>query len=302
MSGLLRKCSSLIPGPSSNQAAGCKLTCSRSWVSAVWLTLCVVLMLMHPCFGQPMTAATFTNLGGTGTYQDIASMSSSAWPPPCNLPEAQRCARRARTVSGPLQPFGEVTMVFRGPMKIANIGVYYPTATGWQQVSYYQGGTSPSRRNLSWMSNSGGGTCGAWSVCNGNSQAFMAANGVGQSSTCVPQIFVGTLTGSQEAHILTEQLCNKPAVCGYAYGNNTGIKPVAMEGFTGDAAGQKMFVFSVQMPAATAAGEPNYPAVWMLNARLSRLINCCTSTHTASLQSHQVPSHQGPRALSLALA
>lgn len=35
-----------------------------------------VLMLMHPCFGQPMTAATFTNLGGTGTYQDIASMSS----------------------------------------------------------------------------------------------------------------------------------------------------------------------------------------------------------------------------------
>lgn len=98
------------------------------------------------------------------------------------------------------------------------------------------------------------------------------------------------------------QLCNKPAVCGYAYGNNTGIKPVAMEGFTGDAAGQKMFVFSVQMPAATAAGEPNYPAVWMLNARLSRLINCCTSTHTASLQSHQVPSHQGPRALSLALA
>ena len=108
-----------------------------------------------------LSAAKYTNVGGSGTYNQVTGMVAGTWPS-CDVNPS--CITAPKTVSGPLAPFDEdMTFNFRGPMKLYNIAVYQPTnttAATWKRVSNWAQNQAPD--NMVFMNNLGGGKSGEW--------------------------------------------------------------------------------------------------------------------------------------------
>ena len=108
-----------------------------------------------------LTAAKYSNVGGSGTYNAVTNMIAGDWPS-CNANPS--CITAPKDVSGPLAPFDEdMTFNFRGPMNLYNIAVYQPTnttAATWKRVSNWAQNQAP--ENLVFMNNQGGGASGVW--------------------------------------------------------------------------------------------------------------------------------------------
>lgn len=108
-----------------------------------------------------LSAAKYTGVGGTGTYNQVTNMIAGEWPSCTANPS---CIMTPKTVSGPLAPFDEdMTFNFRGPMTLYNIAVYQPantTAATWKRVSNWSQNQSPD--NMVFMNNMGGGASGIW--------------------------------------------------------------------------------------------------------------------------------------------
>ena len=170
---------------------------------------------------------------------------------------ATSCVQDDWPVAGNLAPFDEeLTMVFRGPMLIRDIGVYSKGGSGWGRESRYTlAGVS---ENLVFMNNKGGECegCGEWTPCGGNSQSYATQDGWGAASQ--PQQFTGHLQDGVEVNIMSGTPCGQE--CGFA-------RPVAMQGWSGNGSGDKMFITKVQMPMD---GSVNIPAIWLLHADIVR--------------------------------
>ena len=64
-----------------------------------------------------------------------------------------------------MAPFDEeLTLVFRGPMELSNLAVYYPggPSSAWTRESYW---TPDTTSNLVWFNNRGGGESGVFTIC-----------------------------------------------------------------------------------------------------------------------------------------
>ncbi len=113
--------------------------------------------------------------------------------------------------SASLAPFDEeLTLVFRGPMELSNLAVYYPggPSSAWTRESYW---TPDTTSNLVWFNNRGGGESGVFTICGGNSQSYASANG--SLAAASPQQFSGSLANEDSINALTAQACSGTA-CG----------------------------------------------------------------------------------------
>ena len=108
-----------------------------------------------------LSALKYTNVGGTGVYQQVTNMIAGTWPSCTANPS---CIQTSKTVSGPLAPFDEdMTFNFRGPMQLYNIAVYQPanvTGATWKKVSSWS--ANQAADNMVFMNNLGGGASGEW--------------------------------------------------------------------------------------------------------------------------------------------
>ena len=108
-----------------------------------------------------LSAAKYTNVGGSGSYNQVTNMIAGDWPSCTANPS---CITSPVSVSGPLAPFDEdMTFNFRGPMDLYNIAVYQPvntTAATWKCVSNWSQNQAPD--NMVFMNNMGGGPSGVW--------------------------------------------------------------------------------------------------------------------------------------------
>ncbi|CAM9172877.1 unnamed protein product, partial [Phaeothamnion confervicola] len=206
-------------------------------------------------------SAIVTNLGGRGAYDNIVDIIPGVWPA-CTVP-AGGCVKQRVCVDGPLAPFDEeLSIALRGPLELYNFAAFEGRADGsFGRVSSWSRTTSD---NVAFMNNQGGvaGCSGTWSVCQGNSQSYAAADGVACAAT--PQHFRGSLPADEQVNILTSKPCASKSDCGGAYRSS------AMHGWRGGGKGgnaEKAFVFRVMMPHG---GGTDRPAVWMLNAKTVR--------------------------------
>lgn len=200
-------------------------------------------------------SVTVTSVGGTGSYGRVSRMDPGVFGQSC--PSTQ-CVQVDQPISGSLAPFNEeISVAFRGPMTIHNIGVYEPSSSGWESVSSYNQETGSSS-NLVFMNNKGNGKdSGIWTTCGGNSASFASADGSSAASS--PQQFNGRLHGSTEVHIMSGSACT---------GNTCGFhRPTGYHGWTGSNGGKKIFIVRAVMP--NDHGD-NMPAIWMLNAQVVR--------------------------------
>eukprot|EP00904_Undaria_pinnatifida_P006640 jgi/Undpi1/3105/HiC_scaffold_15.g06479.m1 len=209
-----------------------------------------------------ITNVVLTNLGGTGTYQDVMSMADGE----INCPDEEAaCVKEELTVTGPLAPFDEgVSVVFRGPMNLHNIVWYQERNSSLAKASSW---TPTSSDNLVFMNNLGGteGCSGAFTFCGGFSQSYSDESGDGCSTE--PTQFAGVVGGDEEVNIMTATECTADGTCGFY--RNTG-----MEGWKGDGDGTKVMVFEADMPHCDTEGfgqcTYNRPAVWALNDKVLR--------------------------------
>ena len=108
-----------------------------------------------------VTALKYTNVGGSGTYNQVTNMIQGSWPSCTANPS---CITSPKQVSGSLAPFDEeMTVVMRGPMTIHNVAVYQPSnssAATWRRTSMWQQGSPLD--NMVVMNNKGGGVSGEW--------------------------------------------------------------------------------------------------------------------------------------------
>jgi hypothetical protein len=208
--------------------------------------------------GTPETVITIDHVGTAGTYPRVTSMNPGTFGQPC---PADACMKTSESVSGPLSPFDEeITVVFRGPMEIYDIGVYQPSGADWTRVSRWDRCGSS---DLVFLNNKGGGKSGIWTQCGGNSQSWATADG--KDSAAGERPFSGVLDNEVEVNVLTAKPCagaDDASECGFSSG-------VALHGW----AGAKLFAVRARMPRYTGAPGTNYtdaPAIWMLNARIVR--------------------------------
>lgn len=114
-----------------------------------------------PSISGALSAFKYTNVGGSGSYNQVTNMIQGSWPSCTANPS---CITTPKQVSGPLAPFDEeMTAVLRGPMTLHNIAVYQPSnssAATWKRTSYFQQGSAPD--NMVFMNNKGGGASGEW--------------------------------------------------------------------------------------------------------------------------------------------
>jgi len=155
-------------------------------------------------------------------------------------------------------------MVFRGPMNIKHLAVYQPSsadATSWGRKSFWNPSTS---NNLVWLNNDGGGQSGSFSICGGNSQSYVSADGT--TGVASPQQFLGNVPNLMSVNALTSSQCNSyPGACGAFFRN------VSLHGWKGDSQGAKAFVVEFTMPLYSGSETgfySNIPAFWILNAKI----------------------------------
>lgn len=199
---------------------------------------------------------TFTNVGGTGSYDRVVDMAPGSWPPPCA--EANACVKATKSIAGPLVPFDEeMTMVFSGPMELYTIAVYVPATSGFARVSYWDRCTSD---NLVFMNNLGGGSVsGVWTVCGGNSQSYASADGSKAAAT--PTQFAGMLADGVGVNVMSAISCS-----GTGDGSECGFyRDVGLHGWRGSASGTKIFTVKMRMPIGGVT-----PAYWILPAQVVR--------------------------------
>jgi len=160
-------------------------------------------------------------------------------------------------------------MVFRGPMEIYNIAVFYPpvlaNTRAWRRVSSYRRGY-PSE-NLVFLNNlnvdySGQARWGPQSFASADGKA-MARNrtefkGSLADASDPSQLFGGPgVSTGVEVNVMTRQPCRN-GDCGGRYNGSYNY-----HGWRG---GRKVIVTRVSMPMSSAG--PNLPAIWMLNAQV----------------------------------
>ena len=197
----------------------------------------------------------YINVGGSGSYGKVTYMDPGVFGESC---PANSCVQEDWLASGSLAPFNEeMTMVFRGPMLIREIGVYSKQESSkWGLESRYS--SSGFSDNLVFMNNKGGecDLCGEWTPCGGNSQSYATYDGYGAASQ--PQQFTGHLPDGVEVNIMSGVFCGEE--CGFT-------RPIAMHGWSGSEKGDKIFITKVQM---LMDGSVNIPAIWMLHADIVR--------------------------------
>lgn len=217
-----------------------------------------------PAGGQQTAAGTVANVisftgkdcgGAGGTYEKVTDIGS--------------CTKTTVTTGNPVSPFDDdVTVSFRGPMNIYNIAVFDGSSgSSWDRVSWYENGGNA--ENMVFLNNhnidySGG----------GSPEGFATADGTGTATQSTPfsgslaaasnpygsSIYAEDKTGA-EVHIMTSKQCGVDGVeCTGAYDNDG----TAFQGWTG---AKKLFITKVDMPEG---GAPNVPAIWMLNAQITR--------------------------------
>ncbi|RLN10152.1 hypothetical protein BBI17_008746 [Phytophthora kernoviae] len=189
-----------------------------------------------------------------GTYGKVTEMSS--------------CTTEDVSLTDPVGPFSEeVTMVFRGPMDIYNIGVFTGSSgSDWTKVSTYDSDAG-TQDNMVFMNNMNIDYTGADS----SPQGYSTSDGT--STATESTIFGGTLADASdvsvtgggpcvstgcEVNIMTATNCADEDGCIGYYDDM---------GFHGWDGGMKMFVTKVMMPTGSTA---NLPAIWMLNAQVVR--------------------------------
>jgi len=176
---------------------------------------------------------------------------------------ASKCLKTPVSVSGPLAPFNEdLTVAFRGPMTVYHVAVYEPSGGVWNRVSDWTQGNLGS--NLNWMGNAG-----EWSICHGNGQSFISTDG--RAAATSPVAFSGVLGNDINVNIMSNTACMSVPV-GTSNDNCPGFeRGTAYLGWTGNACGEKMFAFQVQMAEDTSgSNNNNLPAIWMLNGQVVR--------------------------------
>jgi len=220
----------------------------------------------------PVKTKTIIGVGGSGSYDEIMDM-------PCYGGQGQ-CIRNPKFVSGCLAPFDEEqTLKLRGPMEISEIGVYYPSGSSWNRVSYFnKGGTMD---NIVFMGNYGraydghnvdesmchtmpGETApyivnGDDFMCNGFNTTYASYDGKCASKKA--EKFIGKLEDTVELNIMQEQTCES-GECGYYRG-------MGQRGWDGPG-GSKMFAVKLRYNEGYIY---NSPALWFLQASVLRTAN-----------------------------
>ncbi|KAI0074832.1 hypothetical protein K474DRAFT_1600845 [Panus rudis PR-1116 ss-1] len=201
-----------------------------------------------------LTALKYTNVGGSGTYNQVTNMVQGSWPSCTANPS---CITRPKAVGGNLAPFDEeMTFVFRGSLRLHRIAVYQPrdpSSANWERVSSWSQGTKP--ENLVFMNNKGGGKSGEWDTCGGSSQSY--ANGDWTDAATAPnaEMYTGILQAGQEINIVTSVECKRVPCDGFSRGT-------ASHGW----AGSKLLVVDFEMPNDNGG---SVPAIWALNSQVT---------------------------------
>jgi hypothetical protein len=195
--------------------------------------------------GTAVNAITYTNVGATGSYNQVVS---STMAPSC---VANVCDKTPKQVSGALVPFNEEqTLVFSGPIDLYQLAVYLPAAAGYTRVAYWDRCTTSS---LAFVGNK------AWYTCGGFVQSYVTPDGTMQSAA--PVQFAGYLDAGVGVNVMSSTPCSGTDAgsdCGYSLG-------LALHGFAGDAAGNKIFATKMRMPLGSVT-----PAYWVLPAQVVR--------------------------------
>jgi len=196
-----------------------------------------------------VTSFTYTNVGSAGAYDKVVSGWSKATG--CvSDPSGMLCDTTYRMpvqVSGPITPFDEdLSMVFGGPLELYQIAVYAPSGGDWQQAAYWDRCTT---EGLAFVGNK------SWYECGGFVQSYVTADGTAESAASVQ--FAGSIPAGTEVNVMSDAMCTG-ADCGWSSG-------LALKGFSGDAAGSKIFVTKFRMPISTST-----PAYWILPGQVLR--------------------------------
>jgi hypothetical protein len=195
--------------------------------------------------GTAVDAITYTNVGTAGSYGQVVN---STVAPSC-IPNT--CDKTQKSVSGPLVPFDdEMTMVFSGPMDLYQIAAYEPGSGGYTRVAYWDRCTT---EGLAFVGNK------QWYQCNGYVQSYVTDDGTAESNT--PVQFTGELDAGIGVNVMSSVLCSGTTAgsdCGFSRG-------LALHGFKGDAAGNKIFATKMRMPLGDVT-----PAYWILPAQVVR--------------------------------
>lgn len=210
--------------------------------------------LVAPSLSGALSALRYSNVGGSGSYDQVTNMIPGEWPS-CNVNPS--CITAPKAVSGNLAPFNEdLTFVMRGPMNVHNIAIYQPantTGATWKRVSAWAPNQEPD--NMVFMANLGGSISGNWSICGGASQAYVGGDWATAVAKPNEQLYSGTLQPGKEVNIMTATTCEEGGCDGFYRGT-------ANQGW----ADSKMAVFEFDMP-----NDPqNLPAIWALNGQVVR--------------------------------
>ncbi len=189
---------------------------------------------------QSTTSFTYTNVGGAGAYDKVVDGWSEATG--CvSDPNGMLCDTKYRMpvqVSGPMTPFDEdLSMIFAGPIELYQLAVYTPSAPSggaFQQAAYWDRCTA--RRAWQFVGNK------SWYECAGFVESYVTADGTAKSAT--PVQFAGSIAGGHpRVNVMSDAMCTG-GDCGWSSG-------IPFKGFSGDAAGSKIFVTKLRMPIST---------------------------------------------------
>ncbi|KAG7397955.1 hypothetical protein PHYBOEH_011884 [Phytophthora boehmeriae] len=224
-----------------------------------------------------ITTTTKSTSGTTGSFSDASISSSfvysgtdagSAAGTYGKVTEMSSCTTEDVSLTDPVGPFSEeVTMVFRGPMNIYNIGVFTGSSgSDWTKVSSYDSDAG-TQDNMVFMNNMNIDYTGAdsspqgYSTSDGTATATESTTFGGTLADASDTSKVGggpCVTTGCEVNIMTATNCADEDGCIGYYDDM---------GFHGWDGGMKMFVTKVMMPTGSTA---NLPAIWMLNAQVVR--------------------------------
>ena len=200
-----------------------------------------------------VTAFTYTNVGSMGSYAKVVDGWSKATGCVSDS-SGMLCKtqyRQPTQVSGSLTPFNEdLSMVFGGPIELYQIAVYQPAIGTWTRVAYWDRCTTD---GLAFAGNK------SWYECGGFVQSYVSANGTAKSA--MPVQFAGSVPAGTEVNVLSTNMCAGTTAgsdCGWTSG-------LPLKGFSGDAAGSKIFVTKLRMPISTST-----PAYWILPGQVLR--------------------------------
>ncbi|KAF2417230.1 hypothetical protein EJ08DRAFT_622322, partial [Tothia fuscella] len=129
----------------------------------------------------------------------------------------------------------------------------------WAQVAYFNSEEGKAH-GLTFLNNRGGQGSGVFDYKFGSSLSYASTDA--SSGAASPGVFGGTLEGTDEISIFSEESCDTTD-CGY-------VRPgtVAYKGFSGPS---KAFFMEFMMPDDGSSGwNRNMPAIWALNAQIPR--------------------------------